>query len=1061
MEKTKIVFQEGRAVLETTKHDRECSKNESEINFAEKVLKAFRNILRGIEKGSSEHELRCRFVKDFVEEVLGYEPKYIKWEKNKADLTILDENGFSIIKIETRKPSESIEKTQYEEHAFKYEEETTKFIGLTNFLQFKLWEVKKTTVELRVNLNFSAILNQGESVNILTDEKKSQLLFFINLTKENLFDPDRYTRYEENYAKIDITKEAGFRKLIDQLNFMANNVLFSHTLKSFGEYKERYDRYAAERSEVERELENNRENWELNYNIVKSRQKIISYSEEDISDDEIKEVLCKETIYVLNELVFIRICEDKAFLEKNISNGGIERLREFLKKRFETDTIDKEILKIAFLSANGLCSHFYGILDSFRTGDGELNEPLNRVLWILNQFDFTHIDRDILGNLYEKYLSAEERKRSGEFYTPTEVIDYILTSVGYTYNHDIETKDLLDPACGSGGFLVRASRQLMSRYLMKFGKTDRKELGDPKNWKGIVGRLSPDEAMTILESIQEHMYGLDINPFACHITEMNLLFQIIDLYQKIREKHKDYKLKRFKIYRTDSLEKSTQKKIFCYTHSSFLEEQEEINLIKNKKFDFVVGNPPWGGILKRGKGTMLAERLKRDYVSAIGKYDIYVLFMERGINWLKMGGRFGYIVQNRFLKVDYAKKLREYLLENVKIEKIVDFGDTKVFTDATNYPAIVILEKKRVKDNEVIYIEVKPKANELSPAKIMNLVQSCSPESEDYLSVNHLSQQELRTLKVWLPSQMVITSVVRRMRKIGYLRDVTEEIMEGVTPGGKGADSIYVIGKNVTETYRIESDMCKKVLRGRDIRKWGLEWNQRFLLYPYNSEGKEIDIEEYSHTFEYIKQFRNILSNRLLDGKKIAEWGGKRWFSLWRIRNREVFSKQKIVSPRMASSNRFALDEKGEFYLTDSAVAIVPKEIDIKYLLGVLNSNLLFYIIKNTSPFVQGRYYSYTKTYLEKLPIKLPETPEEKKIADLIIERVNDILELYKAGILEDSVLGGEKTERLCNLPRISFSMRENAELEEITKIEQEINDLVYEIYEITKKEKEIIEKNL
>jgi len=96
---------------------------------------------------------------------------------------------------------------------------------------------------------------------------------------------------------------------------------------------------------------------------------------------------------------------------------------------------------------------------------------------------------------------------------------------------------------------------------MKFGKTNKSELRNPKNWKEIVDRLSPEESKNILEAIQEHIYGLDINPFACHIAEMNMLIQTIDLYQKTREKYPDYKFKRFKIYRTDSLEKPEQKQI--------------------------------------------------------------------------------------------------------------------------------------------------------------------------------------------------------------------------------------------------------------------------------------------------------------------------------------------------------------------------------------------------------------------------------------------------------------------------------------------------------------------
>ena len=75
-----------------------------EISFTEKVLGAFKNVIKEIEKGSSEHDVRYRFVKYFVEEVLGYEPKYIKWEKKRADLTIVDENDFAVIKIETKRP---------------------------------------------------------------------------------------------------------------------------------------------------------------------------------------------------------------------------------------------------------------------------------------------------------------------------------------------------------------------------------------------------------------------------------------------------------------------------------------------------------------------------------------------------------------------------------------------------------------------------------------------------------------------------------------------------------------------------------------------------------------------------------------------------------------------------------------------------------------------------------------------------------------------------------------------------------------------------------------------
>ncbi len=696
---------------------------ETRVNFVEDVLKAFKNIIKEIEKGSVEHDIRPRFVKYFIEPILGYSGPNYRYEKKRTDITIFDENNFAIIKIETKKPSESIEKKDHEDHAFKYEEETTRFIGLTNFLQFKLWEIKKTARELRINLDFSRILEQIKSAENLSDVEKIQILFFNNLTKENLFNSSKYEKFDETYARIDITKEAGFRKLLDRLNFIANNLLLSYTLRAFGEYKDGYSKYQAELNKAERESKNNRGNHELNHNIAKFKQKLEEKYEkyktfsgyhlwkeysgkENILDDEVKEIFCKETIYVfLNKLLFLRICEDKGFLERNISNGGIEELRKMLKKRFENDVLNKELLELAFKSAKGLYSHFYetGILDWFRTGDGELNELLNRVLWTLNQFDFTHVDRDILGNLYEKYLPSGERKRLGEFYTPTEVIDYILTSVEYTYSYDIETKDILDPACGSGGFLVRASRRLISRYLIKFGKTDKRELRDPKNWKEIVSRLSPDEAKIILEAIQEHIYGLDINPFACHIAEINILFQIIDLYQKIREKYSDYKLKRFKIYRTDSLEKPTQKQISDYTYSAFLEEQEEIDAIKNKKFDFVVGNPPY--VRVQTLDYKSRDLYKQEYQSAHKQFDLYVLFIERGIAWLKAKAFLGYITSNKFVKREYGKEIRRILTNEGKLLQLVDLTQIKIFKEATNDPVIFVF-RKMIESQTLKYVEV-------------------------------------------------------------------------------------------------------------------------------------------------------------------------------------------------------------------------------------------------------------------------------------------------------------------------------------------------------------------
>ncbi|ODS37666.1 MAG: hypothetical protein A7315_13255 [Candidatus Altiarchaeales archaeon WOR_SM1_79] len=1019
-----------------------------EVSFTDNVLKAFKKINKEIEDGAVEHDIRPRFVKYFIEPVLGYSGSDYRYEKNRTDITIFDENNFAVIKIETKRPGESIDKIQHKTQAFGYREETTRFIGLTNFLQFKLWEIKKTP-ELKINLDFSGILKDRKSIEQLSGDEKAQMLFFNNLTKENIFDPGKYTEFDETYARIDITKDPGFRKLLDRLNFITNNLLFGYTLKAFGEYKEGYAKYKNELKGLDAvpKDEKNR------YYLAKYRQKIENeyskyktfsgyelwkeYSGKGhLPDDDVMEVFCKESIYVLlNKLLFIRICEDKNFLEKSISNGGIEDLRKMLKRfNLKEDTTNRELLEFAFKSAGNLYAHLYetGILDWFRTGDGELNELLNRILWILNQFNFAHVDRDILGNLYEKYLPGEERKKLGEFYTPTEVIDYILTSVGYTYSYDLETKDLLDPACGSGGFLVRATRRLISRYLMKFGKTDKGELRNPRNWKEIVSRLSPDEAKNILDAIHKHIHGLDINPFACHIAEMNMLFQIIDIYQKTREKYTDYTLDRFKIYQTDSLELPRQKTINDFgNHLKFLEEREEIDKIKNKKFDFVVGNPPYVRVQMLDK--MTKENLIQTYSSAVGNFDLYVVFIERGFTWLKNKGMFGYIISNKFMQSAYGKGIRKFILQNCTISRLIDFGDAGVFKDVTNYPLIFIGRNESSKTSRFTVIRaLSPKENLLD--EIWQNFYKKSYKS-NYLEIFEIKQNKLAE-DAWMfsnPMTLELCNKIEQVTNNFHLRDFARPHRCLYT----GLNEAFIVDENTIKQERLEDKLIKKVVGGKDIKKWKINWGGKFIIYPYqkiNGKLKPVSLNEYPNIKRHLEQFKEKLMTRWFIKKLKKEHGDAKWFEYADPRSFEQFESTKIITPDISTNNRFALDYENSYSLNTSYVIDLDNfSHDPKYLLGLLNSSPLEFFFKQISPFISGGYYRYISQYLEKLPIKLPKTPEEKKKANQITKKVNEILELHKSEILNiDEILEGKETEKLCNLPQVTFSIKDDAKFVEV-----------------------------
>jgi len=1090
-------------------------------SFITKIITAFSHVQKEMEKASLEHDIRPRFVKYFVEQVLGYSGSDYRYEKKRTDITIFDENKFAIIKIETKKPSVSIEKPEFEEQAFKYEEETTRYIGLTNFVQFKLWEVSRTTKELKINIDFSSILERKDQ---LSTDEKSQLLFFTNLTKEILFDSRKYEKFDETYKRIDITKDAGFKKLLDRLNFIVNDLMMGYTLKAFGEYKEGYSKYLAELQKVDTEVKNNKGNRELNHNLIRYRQQVdekykkyLSFSgfglwkqfsgKENLPDDNVKEVFCKETIYVmLNKLLFIRICEDKELLLKNISNGGIEVLRKHFA---DTEDAYKEILNVAYRNAKKFYTHFYepGILDWYMEGDSELNEILNKVLWILNQFDFTHVDRDILGNLYEKYLPGDERKRLGEFYTPVEVIDYILTSVGYTYSYDVETKDLLDPACGSGGFIVRATRRLISRYLIKFNKAEKKELRDPKNWQEIVNRLSPSEAKIILESTQEHIYGLDINPFACHIAEMNMLFQVIDLYKKAREHYKDYKLGKFKIYRTDSLEVvKDQRQIFDFTHKEFLEEQDEINEIKRKKFDFVVGNPPYVRVhhmVEKDK-----EYMRNNYMSPKGDFDIYVCFIERGLEWLKKESLLGFINSNKYLVREYGEFLRILLLNNTEIQQIVDISNCQIFKSAAIYPVINIfkrkteqlikeksIKKKIESDIEIFFI--KEEGLELLTNTPVFLKRN---PNVLYYTINQIDFYENPNFSMDIHITPEKSKILDKLDKTGVKLGTISQNFCG-TPRSK---DYYAWGEKLTDLEPI-GESCKYLVSA-NVSPYKITWG-----IPIRSIGKHFKTP-------YLKY----------DSKLFTK-------DKWNI----FTSKNKLIVRANDTRLTVALDEEG--FAGVGLYFIINIKTEPKYVLALLNSKLMnfYYLSKFATAHVSGGYISINGVHLDKLPIKLPETPDENKLANQLIKKVDEILELNKLGIVDiDAILEGEETEKICNLPKVAFSIKDGTQFdkikvkddqiyinsqdfieikdkkirgyieiylncnsdkiskskdvknmilnipvpksdeiireiikkgdvdykktkEKIQRLEQEINDIVYELYGLTKKEIAIIERNL
>ncbi len=243
-----------------------------------------------------------------------------------------------------------------------------------------------------------------------------------------------------------------------------------------------------------------------------------------------------ETAYaIVSRLILAKAAADRGFPGIRFVPRIHESLNELsIHERLRPDNY-KEVVRRAFERAgeNLFPSLFsQDIFDWwFEAPESEsrgLFHALAECLLTLTQFDFSYLDGDLLGEIYQRYFDADTRKALGEFYTPPEIVNFILDECGYQGKFGDR---LLDPACGSGSFLVAALR----RYLQQ-----QKAMDDPQ---------------LLLQDLTEglRIVGFDINPFAVLMSQVNYAAMILPLYAEARNRDLDIRIIRLPIFRTDSL----------------------------------------------------------------------------------------------------------------------------------------------------------------------------------------------------------------------------------------------------------------------------------------------------------------------------------------------------------------------------------------------------------------------------------------------------------------------------------------------------------------------------
>lgn len=484
----------------------------SDEDFIFKVCDAFRKAYEsasGVILEGREREYRACLRRYLFDEVLGWEG-YSKIGEI-YDIMCFDEENFPIILIETKWGVELTREIKEKLRKHVEGRGSVKYGIFANERNFIVYEYAFNKLEEITRINVAEAIGVARGEYGLSEEGKKRILKLEMLKRERLTGVEDPEYFEKTYYEVSVTKGDGVRLLTDNLKDIVKD-LTAVFMKFFNAYQKRKEHYSS------KFLEDTFNDW----------LKISMKEEEFRTGDDAKrtsiiETFCRETAYVLlGRILFTRICEDKGIIEPTISGKGMaESLRYYEKRGIENiylrlfDESRQEIKKY-YSHLHELGFFDWWIIEEVKKGtlsydekrvqdnlEKDLNYSIRKAFKRLNRFDFAKVDRDILGDVYQGYLPSDERKQLGEFYTPKEVIEYILDAVGYVPSSEIRGKKILDPACGSGGFLVEAIRRLIERY---------KKVG--------FNFQDPEEVRQVIDGCINSIYGLDIHPFACFIAEM-------------------------------------------------------------------------------------------------------------------------------------------------------------------------------------------------------------------------------------------------------------------------------------------------------------------------------------------------------------------------------------------------------------------------------------------------------------------------------------------------------------------------------------------------------------
>lgn len=1019
------------------------------MNYFESAFKTINSLISTFEENINyytsvdyqELEVRSEFIDKFFI-ALGWDVNHDK-QKNPH---------FQEVKIEKR---------QYQKGSIGQKRADYSFSLSPNYKQPKFFvEAKKPSRTLRKNRDdyFQTAKygwNAGTGISILTDFEE---LIVIDCRFKP--DIDTITSSELKYYHF-----ANFK---DEDKFNDFYWLFSHEAIEAGNI-ERYIEDLPKQKGTGRQLKlfgggHSIDESFLNYIDEKRQELAKAFFENNKTLDAYS--LTEAILLTLDRIVFIRFLEDKLIEQDSIINKIANTHNAWAKFI--------EYCKILNVKYNGIVfkSTFIDNPDFLGADENLFCELCSEIDNTNSPYDFNYIPIHILGNIYERFLGKvvtivkgkviieqkpEVRKAGGVFYTPKYIVDFIVkNTVGEIIKDktpkQIEELTFADISCGSGSFLIGAFEYLLDYHISYYNE-------HPEQAKKAKCKFD-DESGTWVLSIKQkqkillnNIYGVDIDLQATEVTQLSLFLKMLEdettattndmmvlFHETILPNLSNNIMCGNSLIGTEILTTKLDLDLDAERSLNPFDFDKSFSKVFEKGgFDLIIGNPPY---VKEYTERKIFENVREGKLEKYyqGKMDLWYFFVCYGIDILKDNGFISYIAPNNWVSNSGASKLRNKIIRDTQILGMYDFKDFMVFKDASIQTMVFNLQKSKAK-RKYSFIQQTFIGKKL---KVIDVKVDLENQSTAVSKINKLVIEREKNIDTFLKfNETIYDDILNKIiQKKNFVLDKNKEVAQGIVSPQDSVnkksketllnkysvgEGIFVLSNGEKKGLKLSKDelkIIKPYYTTDEIRKYYVrKVNSLWIIYTDSSFKNIRVIEKYPNIKSHLDKFKKVITS---DNKP---------YGLHRAREEKFFTEEKIICLRKCTIPTFSYCDF-DCYVSQTFNIIRSERIDLKYLTGALNSNLIkFWLLKKGK--MQGSLYQVDKEPILQIPIfKTTNQTQYKAVINCVEQLINAKKQL------EDVT-----TERDTNYL-----------MQKINNCETILNKTVYQIYEITQDEINIIE---